>query len=329
MRKNIASKMRPSTMVRTVAERSFSRRVFSHCQEERAMPKIKTRDGTEIYVKVQGSGQPVVLIHGWPLQADSFDDQALALADAGFMAVSYDRRGFGRSDQPAGGYDYDTFSDDLADVIAALNLSNIVLCGFSMGGGEIARYMSRHNGQGIAGQGVARAIFISSVGPYLLQTDDNPNGAPEAALEDMKANIREDRAAFFDDFFEQFYGVGFVSSPVSDGVLRWSWAMAMQAGLNATLRCVDAFGRTDFRGDVASIKVPTLIIHGTDDKTVPIDATGRALARTLPDARLVEIEGGAHGIAASHKSEVNTALLSFLGAEASYVERVAQVRAGE
>jgi pimeloyl-ACP methyl ester carboxylesterase len=288
------------------------------------MPRVKTKDGTELFVKILGSGQPVVLIHGWPLQADSFDDQALALADAGFMAISYDRRGFGRSDQPPGGYDYDTFADDLAEVIAALNLSNVVLCGFSMGGGEIARYMSRHNGQGIA-----RAIFISSVVPFLLQTENNPDGAPESALEDMKANIREDRAGFFDDFFEMFYGLGFVTSPVSDGVLRWSWTMAMQAGLNATLRCVDAFGRTDFRGDVASIKVPTLIIHGTADKTVPIDATGRALARALPDASLVEIDGGAHGVTVSHRAEVNTALLTFLGVDASYIERTASAHAAQ
>jgi non-heme chloroperoxidase len=315
-------------------EQSLSCRVSSHhpkagitqslAIEETSMPRIKTKDGTEIYIKIQGAGQPVVLIHGWPLTADSFDDQALALADAGFMAVSYDRRGFGRSDQPVGGYDYDTFADDLAEVIAALNLSNFVLCGFSMGGGEIARYMSRHGGEG-----VARAIFISSVVPYLLQTDANPDGAPEIALEDMKANIREDRAAFFDDFFEQFFGAGFVTSPVSKGVLRWAWTMAMSAGLNATLKCIDAFGRTDFRGDVASIKVPTLIIHGTADKTVPIDATGRALARALPESRLVEIDGGAHGITASHKAEVATALLTFLGAESGYVERVAQIHATE
>jgi pimeloyl-ACP methyl ester carboxylesterase len=263
------------------------------------MPRVKTKDGTELYVKIQGAGQPVVLVHGWPLTADSFDDQALALADAGFQAVSYDRRGFGRSDQPPGGYDYDTFADDLAEVIGALNLSNVVLCGFSMGGGEIARYMSRHGGKQ-----VARTVFISSVVPY------------------MKANVREDRAEFFNDFFEQFYGVGLVTSPVSEGVLHWAWTMAMSAGLNPTLRCIDAFGRTDFRPDVASIKVPTLIIHGTEDQTVPIDATGRALARALPGARLVEIDGGAHGLTASHKEEVNAALLTFLEAQPS-LERAA------
>jgi len=152
---------------------------------------------------------------------------------------------------------------------------------------------------------------------------------PENVLEDIKANIREDRAGFFEDFFESFYGVGLVTSPVSEGVLRWSWAMAMQAGLNATLKCVDAFGRTDFRPDVASIRVPTLIIHGTADKTVPIDATGRALARALPEARLVEIDGAAHGVTASHKTDVTTALLSFLGSDADYVERAAHVRVGE
>jgi pimeloyl-ACP methyl ester carboxylesterase len=271
------------------------------------MPTIVTKDGTAIYVKVQGAGQPVVLIHGWPLTADSFDDQALALAEAGFKAVSYDRRGFGRSEQPVGGYDYDTFADDLAEVIAALNLSDVILCGFSMGGGEVARYMSRHRGVG-----VARAIFISSVVPYMLQTDTNPHGAPAMVFEDIKTSIRADRPEFFRSFFKSFYGVGLIASPVSEGVLHWAWTMAMAAGLNATLKCVDAFGHTDFRPDVPFINVPTLIIHGTADETVPIDATARELAKALPDASFVEIDGGAHGVTASHKSEVNTALLSFL-----------------
>jgi pimeloyl-ACP methyl ester carboxylesterase len=271
------------------------------------MPTIKTRDGTALYVKVQGEGQPVVLIHGWPLNADSFDDQAVALAEQGFKAVSYDRRGFGRSEQPAGGYDYDTFADDLADVIAALNLSDVVLCGFSMGGGEVARYMSRHGGRG-----VARVIFISSVVPYMLQTDTNPDGAPAMVFEDMKTSIRADRPEFFRGFFKDFYGVGLIAAPVSEGVLHWAWAMAMAAGLNATLKCIDAFGHTDFRPDVAHINVPALIIHGTADQTVPIDATGRALAKALPNASFVEIDGGAHGVTASHKDDVNTALLSFL-----------------
>jgi pimeloyl-ACP methyl ester carboxylesterase len=275
------------------------------------MAFIAAKDGARIYVKSVGEGPAVVLIHGWPLNADSFDDIALGLADAGFRAISYDRRGFGRSEQTPGGYTYDVFADDLASVIAALGLERTALAGFSMGGGEIARYLSRHGSDKIS-----HAVFISAVTPYLLQTPGNPRGAPLQALEDMKHEIRTDRAEFFSSFFEDFYGVGVITSPVSDGVLHWSWMMAMQAGLKATLDCVDAFGLTDFRPDLKAITVPTLVIHGTADQTAPIAATGRALAKALPDARLVELEGAAHGVLASHRQEVLGELLAFLPAGA-------------
>ena len=273
------------------------------------MAFIAAKDGAQIYVKSVGEGPAVVLIHGWPLNADSFDDIALGLAEAGFRAVSYDRRGFGRSEQTPGGYAYDVFADDLASVIAALGLERTALVGFSMGGGEIARYLSRHGADKIS-----YAVFISAVTPYLLRTPDNPHGAPSQALEDVKAEIRADRAEFFSGFFEDFYGVGVITSPVSDGVLQWSWMMTMQAGLKATLDCVDAFGRTDFRPDLKAITVPTLVIHGTQDQTAPIAATGRALAKALPNARLVELEGAAHGVLASHRQEVLEELLAFLPA---------------
>ncbi len=274
------------------------------------MPFIEARDGTEIYVKDWGheGGRPVILIHGWPLSADSWDDQAVALADAGYRVIAYDRRGFGRSDQPWEGYDYDTFADDLADVIESAEIeSGAALVGFSMGGGEVARYMSRHGGQS-----VSQAVLVGSVVPYLLKTDDNPNGADAAVFDGIKAGIRKDRPDFFRSFFKDFFGVGLISHPVSDAVLDWAWRLAMQAGLKGTLDCVDAFGTTDFRPDLPSFTVPTLIIHGSQDATVPIDASARAAAAGIHGARLIEYDGAPHGLFATHKDRLTQDLLDFL-----------------
>jgi pimeloyl-ACP methyl ester carboxylesterase len=274
------------------------------------MPFIEARDGTEIYVKDWGheGGRPVILMHGWPLSADSWDAQALALAEAGYRVISYDRRGFGRSDQPWDGYDYDTFADDLADVIESAELDGgIALVGFSMGGGEVARYMSRHGGKG-----VSQAVLVGAVVPYLLKTADNPNGADETVFDGIQDGIRKDRADFFRGFFKDFYGVGMISHPVSQAVLDHSWTMAMQAGLKGTLACVDAFGKTDFRPDLASFTVPTLIIHGTSDATVPIDASARAAAAGISGARLIEYDGAPHGLFATHGERLTADLLEFL-----------------
>ena len=272
------------------------------------MTKIHTRDGTKLYVKDWGEGRPVILMHGWPLSADSWDDGAKAIADAGMRAIFYDRRGFGRSDQPFTGYDYDTFADDLADVMEAKGVTeNAAIVGFSMGGGEVARYMSKYNGRG-----VTQAAFIASVVPYLLRTSDNPNGLAKADLDKMAAQMKEDRADFFASFFKDFYGVGLVSHPVSQAQVDASWNVAMTAGLQGTLKAAEAFGTTDFRPDLASIDVPTLIIHGTADKTVPIDATARPLAKALPNAKLIEYDGAPHGLFASHKERLTADLLDFL-----------------
>lgn len=277
------------------------------------MPFIETQDGTDLYVKEWGDGPPVVLIHGWPLSADSWDYQMQALADAGFRAIAYDRRGFGRSDQPGDGYDYDTLADDLADVLEAFDATeNVTLVGFSMGGGEVARYMSRH-----AGQGVSRVALIASVVPYMLQTDDNPDGVPQSVFDGMTADMKEDRAAFFSTFFKQFYGEGFLSRPVSQELLEWSRNTAMAAGLRGTLACAEAFATTDFRPDLSSITVPTLILHGTADKTVPIDATARAVAKAVPQAKLIEYDGEPHGILATAQQRVIDDLLGFLGSDRS------------
>jgi non-heme chloroperoxidase len=273
------------------------------------MPYIKTRDNHDIYVKEWGHGDPVVLIHGWPLSADSWDSQSMALANAGYRVIAYDRRGFGRSEQPWDGYNYDTLANDLADVLSALGASErITLVGFSMGGGEVARYMTKYGGAG-----VIKTVLVSSIVPYMLKTDDNPDGTPEETFNDIAEAIREDRAHFFmHKFFPQFYGSGLLTSLVSDEVITQSTVTALQGGLRPTLACADAFSHTDFRPDLANFNVPTLIIHGTADKTVPIDASARAAANAINQARLVEYNGAPHGLNITHSDELTEDLLKFL-----------------
>jgi non-heme chloroperoxidase len=271
------------------------------------MPHVQTRDGTNIYVKVWGEGRPVVLMHGWPLSADSWDDQALALSEAGHKVIAYDRRGFGRSDQPGSGYDYDTLADDLADVMKATGGEDAALVGFSMGGGEVARYLSRHSAKKIK-----HAALIASIVPYMLKTDDNPDGVPSETFDKMTDGMKEDRAKFFTGFFEDFYGVGLIAAPVSTEVLQWSRSVAMQAGLNATLACAKAFATTDFRSELPAFTMPTLIVHGTADKTVPIDTSARPAARGIKQSDLVEYNGAPHGLLATHKNEISRLLVKFL-----------------
>lgn len=273
------------------------------------MAYIKTRDGTNLYVKDWGSGRPVILMHGWPLSADSWDDQAMAIADAGMRAIAYDRRGFGRSDQPWSGYDYDTLADDLADVLKETRAEDAAVIGFSMGGGEVARYMSRHGSKS-----VKQAGLVASVVPFMLKTADNPHGTPQSIFDDMAKKMKADRAQFFTDFFKVFYGVGIFEQSVSDEVLHRSWVVAMMAGLKPTLACAGAFSSTDFRPDLTAFKVPTLIIHGTADKTVPIDASGRAAAAGIRQSQLIEYDDAPHGLFATHQARFTKDLLAFLNA---------------
>lgn len=272
------------------------------------MDYVTTPDKTRLYIKDWGSGNPVILLHGWPLSADSWDDQAMAIADAGHRAISYDRRGFGRSSQPWSGYDYDTLADDLAAVIKHSCAENATLVGFSMGGGEVARYMSRHGGQS-----VSKAALISSILPYRLQSSDNPGGTEQAAFDKIAQSLKADRAKFFTQFFNDFFGVGPLSNPVSEELLEWARGVAMQASLPATLACLKSFSTTDFRADLSAFKVPTLIIHGTDDKTVPIDASARPAAKAIAQSQLIEYEGAPHGLFATDKARLTKDLLAFIG----------------
>ena len=271
------------------------------------MPMIESRDGTNIHVKSMGTGEPVILIHGWPLSGDMWEYQTVALVEAGYRVITYDRRGFGLSAHPATGYTYDNFADDLAAVIDGLSLDRAALVGFSMGGGEIARYLSRHGAAK-----VSRVALVASVVPYLLKTADTPDGVPGEQLDEFKAQVRKDRFAFLQTFGKQFYGVGLITSPVSQGVLDWTFALAIMASPLATIACIDAFGRTDFRPDLAAFTIPTLVIHGTSDATVPIDAAGRAAAAGIAGSQLIEYDGEPHGLFATVPERLNRDLLAFL-----------------
>jgi pimeloyl-ACP methyl ester carboxylesterase len=274
------------------------------------MPRAVTKDEVSLFYKDWGprDGSPIVLLHGWPLTGDTFDDLAVALAEDGYRSIVPDRRGFGRSDQPWDGYDYDTFAADVDAVLEDAGISGpIALAGFSMGGGEVAKLVARHR------ERVTKAILIGSVVPYMLKSDDNPNGVPQAIFDQMAAGIREDRAAFFTGFAKDFYGVGMIDHAVSEAVLHDFFRQAMMAGLRPTLGAAKAFATTDFRTDLKAFTMPTLVVHGTKDATVPIDVTAREVAKAVPGARLIEYEGSAHGLFASDKERLTRDIREFLG----------------
>jgi non-heme chloroperoxidase len=287
------------------------------------MPYAKAKDGCMLYYKDWGRGDPVVLLHGWPLTADTWDAVAIKLVEAGYRCIFADRRGFGRSGQPWDGNDYDTYADDVAAVLEDAGVQEKVsLVGFSMGGGEVARFLTKQGKNR-----VSKAVLASSVVPYLVQTDDNPDGVPQAQLDEMTEQMKTDRAAFMQSFFKTFFGVGFVTSPVSDAVLMNAWRQAMMASLRSTLAAAKAFATTDFRPDLRSFDgVPTLVIHGTGDKTVPIDATGRVVARAIPNARLIEYDGSPHGIFETDKDRFCEDLIAFLGGDLSRIDEAAEQR---
>lgn len=254
----------------------------------------------------QGQGKPVVLIHGWPQSHEAWTYQLGELPKHGLRVVAYTRRGFGNSSKPFEGYDYDTLADDLKAVLDTLDLQDVTLVGFSMGGGEVARYMSRHNGAR-----VSKVAFVSAVTPYLLKTDDNPDGVDKSTFDDIQKNIAKDRFDFLQTFGKQFYGEGPLSNPVSKAVLDWSFGMASLGSHQATVACGHAFAETDFRQDLATINVPALVIHGEDDKTVPIKNSGDRMGEYLKHATYVTYDGAPHGLFITEKDKLNRDLIDF------------------
>jgi peroxiredoxin len=261
----------------------------------------------ELYYEDHGSGQPVVLIHGYLLASSSWEKQTAALLDAGKRVIAYDRRGFGKSSWPTSGHDYDTYAADLSGLVSALDLQDAVLAGFSMGTGEVARYLSRYGSHR-----VAKAVFIAPLQPFMLKTDENPAGVPQEIIDGMLEATKADRYAFFTGFFENFYNLDEnLGNRMSEEALRASWQMAANASAYSSIWAQPTW-YTDFRGDIDKIDVPALIMHGTGDRIVPIDITSRLLAKMLPSATYIEIEGAPHGMLWTHSDEINKALLDFL-----------------
>ncbi|QNF32164.1 alpha/beta hydrolase [Adhaeribacter swui] len=254
-----------------------------------------------------GSGRPVILIHGWPLSKEMWEYQVGPLVESGHRVIKYDRRGFGHSEKPWSGYDYDSLTSDLHALIEELDLSDAVLVGFSMGGGEVVRYLSRYGSSR-----VSKIVLVSAVTPYLGKTQDNPDGVAPSVFAEMLTQIKEDRIAFLDDFGKKFFGVNLLNHPVSAPLLDYYRMLASVASPRATEQCAIAFAQTDFRQDVQAISVPTLIIHGDDDQTVPIEASGKRTASMIPAAQYLVYEGAPHGLFYTHKERLNQDLIQFI-----------------
>lgn len=271
------------------------------------MGTITTRDGAEIYYKDWGEGPVVTFSHGWPLTADAWDGQMLFLAQQGFRTIAHDRRGHGRSSQSSAGNDMNTYADDLADLIEALDLTDITMIGHSTGGGEVARYIGRHGTSR-----VAKAVLIAAVPPIMVKSAANPEGLPIEAFDGIRAGLTKDRAQFYHDLAPQFYGANRPGAKVSQGLLDQFWTWSMQAGLKNAYECVKAFSETDFTEDLKQFDVPTLVLHGEDDQIVPVHDSARKSARLIKGAIEVYYPGAPHGLTATHQDEVNAELLKFL-----------------
>jgi pimeloyl-ACP methyl ester carboxylesterase len=277
----------------------------------KSIKKTDTRTGEEIQIAYTdfGQGRPVVLIHGWPLSKEMWEYQLDDLIKAGLRVITYDRRGFGHSAKPWANYDYDSLTEDLNDLVEQLDLRDAVLVGFSMGGGEAVRYVSRYGRER-----VSKLVLISSVTPYLGKTPDNPEGVDQSILEEMLDNLKKDRIGFLDNFGKQFFGVNLISHPVSTPLLDYYRMLASVASPKATEQCAIAFTQTDFRADVQAVNLPTLIIHGDADKTVPIKASSARTAALVPGSEYLVYEGAPHGLFYTHKEKLNQDLIRFITA---------------
>jgi len=268
---------------------------------------ITLKDGTQIYYKDWGSGQPVVFSHGWPLSADAWEDQMFYLASRGYRCIAHDRRGHGRSSQPWNGNDMDTYSDDLAALVEHLDLKEAVHVGHSTGGGEVARYIGRHGTKR-----VAKAVIVDGIPPLMLKTAANPGGLPIQAFDEIRAGVLTDRSQFWKDLSAPFYGANRPGSKVSQGLRDWFWLQGMQCGFAGAYDCIKVFSETDLTEDLKNFDVPTLIIHGDDDQIVPIGASAMLSSKIVKGATLKIYPGAPHGLTATHKDQVNEDLLAFL-----------------
>lgn len=282
------------------------------------MTSIRTKDGAEIYYKDWGTGQPVVLSHGWPLSSDAWAGQMLFLAQHGYRAIAHDRRGHGRSSQTSSHNDMDSYADDLAAVIDQLDLKNAVLVGHSTGGGEVTRYVGRHGTKR-----VDKVVLIAAVPPLLLKTEANPEGLPMAVFDGLRASLAKDPSQFYKDFAFMFYGANRAGAKVSQGMLDQFWLWSMQGGLKNVYDCIKAFSETDFTEDLKKFDVPTLVLHGEDDQVVPVKDSAKKSAKLIRDAKEIYYPGGAHGITATQPDRVNTDMLEFLKKAGKYAKAAA------